>query len=68
LVHRQPGIGRCVAHEAARPSVDHRIEIDMHGAFDLGAEAHLLVGLGGHDSRFRFAQRGGDFLGVVADG
>ena len=43
LIHREEGIGGGVAHEAAGAAVDHGVEIDLDGAFHLGAEAHVAI-------------------------
>ncbi len=58
------GAGGVKAHGAA---VDDLFRIERRGAMDLAAEAEFGIFLGAHDSRSRRAQRGRDFLGIIAD-
>ncbi len=67
LVHRDPGIGRAVAHEAPGPAVNRAVEIDLEAAMDLGAEAKPGVILGGDDAGFCGPQAGRDLFGIAAD-
>ena len=68
LVHRHPAIAGAVALKAPGPAVDDGVEIDLQAAMNLAAEIHPCVVVGRDDAGLGFAQRGDDFLAVVADG
>ena len=68
LVHGDVVPGRAAAVEAHGAAVDHLFRIEARGAVDLAAEAELLVIRSLADAGLRLAQRGENFLRVVADG
>ena len=57
LFHGDKGVGRPIAHEAARTPVDRCVEINLRTPVHLAAESHLLVIFGRGNAGLGFAQR-----------
>jgi len=60
--------GGAATVETHGAAIDQALGIERRGALHLRPEADLGVFLGARDARSGLAQRGNDFLGVVADG
>ena len=68
LLHGDVVPGGAAAEKAHGAAIDRFARVERRRAVHLGAEAKLGIFVGAHDAGPRFAQRGQDFLGVVADG
>src|SRR5690606_8895675 len=67
LVHRNPGIGSAIAHEATCTAIHRFIKIDLQASMHLAAKAHFGVCVRLRDAGPAFAKACRHFLSIIAD-